>query len=54
MSLYDQLKQLERNISNTQAPDLLFVMNKRYREIEEEIERINNITVNYEDRLEKI
>ena len=54
MSLHEQLKQLESDIASTQAPDLLFVMNKRYREVEEEIARINNLTVNYEDRLEKI
>lgn len=48
MSLYKQLEILESNISKTQAPDLLFVMNKRYREIQEEINRINNLTVNYE------
>lgn len=48
MSPYEQLQKLEKNISKTQAPDLLFAMNQKARELQEQINRINNLIVNYE------
>ena len=47
MSPYEQLKELEKNIAKTQDPGLLFVMNQKARELEEQINRINNLTVNF-------
>lgn len=48
MSPYEQLQQLKKNISKFHDPGLLFVMNQKARELEEQINRINNLTVNYE------
>ena len=48
MSPYEQLQQLKKNIAKTQAPDLLFAMNQRARQLEQQIENINNLIVNYE------
>ena len=49
MSIYQQMEELEKNISNTQEPSLLFAMSQKYRELEEQSKRmIKNIDVNFE------
>jgi len=48
MSPYEQLQILKKNIAKVHAPDLLFVMNQKSRELQQQINRINNLTVNYE------
>ena len=45
MSAFEQLNTIKRNIATVQDPALLFVMNQRFRELEQEIERIKQITV---------
>lgn len=43
MSAFEQLEILKRNISTVDDPGLLFAMNQKARQLEEEIERIKNI-----------
>jgi hypothetical protein len=48
MSAFEQLQTIRRNIAKVQCPQILFMMNKKARELEEEIERLNQIPVHYE------
>jgi hypothetical protein len=45
MSAFEQLQLLKRNIAQVQCPQILFLMNKKARELEEEIERVKTMTV---------
>ena len=43
MSIYEQMQTIEKNIATIQEPSLLFAMNQKYRELQEQL---NNIEVN--------
>lgn len=45
MCVFEQLETLRKNIHTIHDPAMLFLMNQKAVELEEEIERIKNITV---------
>lgn len=45
MSAYEQLNEIKANIYKTQDPAILFAMNQRVRQLEDEIKRIEQIKV---------
>ena len=45
MSVFEQLDLLKRNIAQVQCPQILFAMNKKALELEQQIENIKNLVV---------
>ena len=48
MSIFEELNELKKNVSNVLDPIMLFHMNQRARILEEEIKQIKTIKVNFE------
>ena len=48
MSIFEELNELKKNVSNVLDPIMLFHMNQRARILEEEIKHIKTIKVNFE------
>ena len=46
MCIFQQLETLKKNIKHTHDPAILFAMNQKARELEQQIEKIKNLTVN--------
>lgn len=44
MSIYEQMHEIKKNAATIQEPSILFAMNQKYRELENEL---NNINVKY-------
>lgn len=44
MSIYEQMETLKKNVSSVHDPAMLFAMNKKYRELQDQL---NNINVNF-------
>lgn len=45
MSVFEELEMLKKSITSITQPDLLFEMNRKYRELEAEAQRIRNLKV---------
>lgn len=48
MTIFEELNELKRNVSNVLSPIILFHMNQRARHLEQEIKKIKTIKVNFE------
>lgn len=48
MNPFEELQIIKNNISNVLDPTLLFHMNQKVRQLEEEIKKVKTITINYE------
>lgn len=48
MTIFDELNELKKNVSNVMDPIILFHMNQKARILEEEIKQIKTIKVNFE------
>ena len=48
MSIFEELNELKKNVSNVLDPIMLFHMNQRARILQEEIKQIKTIKVNFE------
>ena len=44
MNIYEQMQTIKKNIASVQEPTILFAMNQKYRELQEQL---NNINVNF-------
>lgn len=44
-TVFEQLETIKQSITNITQPDLLFEMNRKYRELEAEAQRVRNLTV---------
>lgn len=45
MCIFQQLQTIKENIKHTYDPAILFAMNQKARELEEQIEKIKNLTI---------
>lgn len=45
MSVFEELEMLKQSIVNVTQPELLFEMNRKYRELEAEANRVRNLKV---------
>lgn len=45
MSVFEQLETLKESIKEVTQPELLFEMNRKYRELEAEAQRVRNLKV---------
>ena len=41
MSILEQMQTIEKNIASVQDPSLLFAMNQKYRELQDQLNNIN-------------